>query len=516
MTTVAEVEVDLGIPSLDSLVAKLTNHLEVRGYEQKEIDDRVNELERYYNAYVECRTTRRGIGRPLTEIARTSGIPRYLVKAYRRRNIPRLIRELINHAEDNSIVPKREKNVDFAYLLGIIISQRQKKEVHKRKKYAFGIGEKDPEIRTEIGRICDKFNIPYHTNRLEDTPRIMLHHCRATYFFSSVISDEGLPWEYLVSTEEREAFLSGYLDRKGSIRNKTKTKYCSLMLRKLPEKLLLDMVLLFGECDIYTGYNTKFGNIEVASREDMEKLGRILRSRKRKGKIREVIQNSPEPSIRLSTDKCVEFYDEREKEPDQKTVEIFQRLGIDIIPTERITKRIIKRAERFYQVEKIKREQRPDYDVIGYCYREVGVSSEAARALARVYRLDEIQEYEPKSIKRQAKLYDKSNDVNVLLELRKQKNYRRICAYIPRQIVAGAITPEKGLERLNAIAKESEIEFLELDNVYWASYLQALREQRIARQAFKHEGSRDLSLALLHNAISETPYNNGVINEASK
>ncbi len=461
-------DVDLGIPSLDSLVAKLTNHLEVRNVPREEVDKEVEKLKTTYQMYTEAQK------RELTvsEISLKYSVSQKNVRNYQKTIIPRLLRTIIDLGDDNSVVPKKEESEDLAYILGALMSMRGWVEVNREKQYAVHMIETDSEIREEITKASHKFGI----RTTISGNYLRLHHGRTTKYLSDIITRGKVPWEHLVTQKERRAFLAGYLDRVGTPRSKGRINKANFDLSKLSLDMAYDLVLLFGTVGICARCVENKGKVNVTSKRDVEYIRDTVRSKARKQKIQRFIDKSEE-DVDLDVMACVAVLNEKKEHPNRKMGLIYRSLGIEVEPSYQSTYAILSMAKRYLAVQKL-REEQPDYNVIGYCYRECGTSSDAARALAGVYSMDEIREYDPDTINKWSQIYDEDSSVEVDLERNIMQVVEASIRELANAVINGGTSPAEARESINPIAKASGVPFDRLDDLYWSVYGAALNGHR--------------------------------------
>ena len=487
MTAVAEMEAVnvIDVEPLDVLTERYRNHLWCRGHEKDHIKTELARLEQAYDLYVDCRQRCLVGGETYTSIGNDIGINRRSVKRYSCGTKPNLLNRIIELEEDNSIIPGREEDKDLAYFIGVLLSIISRQKINPKKGCAYSIIEKDDEALERIDRVCKKYNIPTFDGDKEN--HICFGYCKTMKSIGDFVDGGGVPWELLFTSEERRESLAGYLDRRSSIYNDSRSSTCLLALDRMETELLFDLTLLFAEVDIFAKHMLKRrrdgsivegkGALEVRTKGDFNRLLKTLKSEDKRIQLQRVIAESNEAVVEIGIDQCLEFYGYRKKHPKCNKEKLYARFGVSLPVSKQVTRSITHRAEKYLEVEDL-REQRPDIDVIGYCYREIGVSSEAARSLAGVYSMDEIREYDPDTINKWSQIYDEDSSVEVDLERNIMQVVEASIRELANAVINGGTSPAEARESINPIAKASGVPFDRLDDLYWSVYGAALNGHR--------------------------------------
>ncbi len=466
--SLAEVDVE-ELPSLNWLTSRYRYYLEVRATPQRAIKEKLAEVERVHAAYV----ARLEGEETVRTIAERHDVPFYTVRGYKPGRFPQLIRTIIRTPVYNKKIPDREEDVDLAFIVGILFSQKYKKDLHEGKEAVYTIVETDDEKTEKITSALDRLGIDYSTKGKKE---ISLKHGRSTKYLADFVAEQRIPWELLVTREERRSFLAGYLERRGYLHISKRTTP-TIRLNTLNEEMVCGLTFLLSEADIYVRFSVKQSDIDVGSKQDIIKVREIVRSYSRKRELSELIDACPKVAVDLDIKTCLKFYEYKRQYPKKGSKEIYRRLGIDIEPSKSTTSAITTRAKRCLAVEEL-RVERPDYNVIGYCYRELGLSSRAARALAGVYSMDEIEEYDPDTIIHWTQIYDEDNSVEVDLERSTMQIVETKCKELAIAVSQGETCARKARESIMSLAKASGVPFDRIDNLYWSTYLQELNGSR--------------------------------------
>ncbi len=416
MTAVVETEtlyVVRELPPIDALVEKLTINLLMKRRE-KDIPRREEALRNDFDLYQRYAALARTEGITVSEINKGLGIHTTRTKQFREGSIPRSINVVISRTDDDRSIVPNEKAIGFAYLLGFFVSMCDKKRKGQKNRYMKNFETNNPELRSRIKKICDQLNIPCKVNN----QFTILGPCKAVkYLYDITETGARVPWEHLVTQEERREFLAGYFERGGTITHNS-TRYgfnADLCVTEVESKeLVSDILVMLSEQKIYPTINERMNGIDIRGRLELEEIYTLLHSKQRKQSIRKTLDQDHRQEVWKIQD-CIEVETYKKDHPLNSPKHIFSRLGFDLSRILGITTQALRRIRNYRRIKDLI-SNRPDHNVIGYCFRECGVSSEAARALAGVYRIDEIEKYEQKEIQSWAKRYDKDPDVEINLK----------------------------------------------------------------------------------------------------
>ncbi|MDD5112377.1 MAG: hypothetical protein PHG85_07525, partial [Candidatus Altiarchaeota archaeon] len=329
-------------------------------------------------------------------IERKTSIPYSEVNAWLAgTNIPRSIYRLDPASKSNDLQPgdiPKSESTSLAYLLGA----RAAITTTKSRTASFVFSHTDDDVAAKAGSAVKTVfkrdatvgdhelgGAVYH--KVSSYSRLLGRHIDHV-----TQNNTRIPWEHLVSREERLAFINGFLDFTGSITHRLlkmkggDVKYPLLHVEKLGnEGFIKDFAVLLKDVGVLSVVNGD--TLRIQGRRDLEKLRGydIFTSKKTQEKLDGLLaQPFERPSY--PPEKYREVMNYCEQHHGAKPAEISKATGVSWVCA-RDWSRGLKKPEsvkRLEELQKIEGEM-PDRDVIGYLYR-LGAGSMLARTIAGV------------------------------------------------------------------------------------------------------------------------------------
>lgn len=219
-----------------------------------------------------------------------------------------------------------------------------------------------------------------------------------------------VPWEHLVTDEERKEFLRGFLRVLGSVSTRPidDRKYPRLTISKesAPRSLMTDLQILFKRGGITSRlFDTARGpQVIIEGSYNLQKLldEHIITSQEDRSNL-ETRLSETKDRVRVYTPQeydTVMGYEDSEEHKSAKWTAIGKACGIECgvepIPRLQVTQwlekgvkpPLVKALEEIEDIEA----RNPDVDVIGFVYRHIRANSTFARIIARRHNMQEVQE----------------------------------------------------------------------------------------------------------------------------
>ncbi len=373
------------LPSLEELVRKQREDMEFMLCSEEDIEEEISLLKSEYDMYQSFVQMFEG-GMAPKDIAVDLDVERGMLISYTRGNLPSHIRLVLRAFTDESWVPKGE-SPEFAYLLGIVSTKYKGREQKNSPIFdLLSLGEKDEEVSKRIISCCEEFNIPY---KHYSSGVIHLFPCRALGYIRNITKNSTVvPWEHLLSDEERKEFLAAHIDRRSGINNfkdkKDKVTTLVVFQEKYFTDKLSDLALLFADLGLYSLLNVDNGRMVFRSRSDVCRIGELAYSQTKKERLSELLRNNDAGELDISVEDCIkisEGNDDVSYAELCRSVDLFNKYGVSESDTGRIATHVRKKLKRYNALQEL-RKQRPNYEFISYCFRVLGFSSEESRAVS--------------------------------------------------------------------------------------------------------------------------------------
>ncbi|MDD5111569.1 MAG: hypothetical protein PHG85_03415 [Candidatus Altiarchaeota archaeon] len=297
-------------------------------------------------------------------------------------------------------IPKGESTA-FAYVLGAraavtrqggynsrlnfsVTEKEVIKLLQERMGEAFG---RKPDISNRSSRGGEK---PYHDLKLTSIPLAM-------YINKITEGNTRLPWEHLVSKEERIAFMHGFLDFTGSVSaSEGKTQHPSIEAQKLNnDGLIKDAAVLFKSIGILP--TVKLGRRATLSIFDQNDLATFMgyggfTSKETQSRLMELHGTGYERrGMSMGEYQAVMAYTREHSGASAQEASRETGVGYDIVRGLLRRGQKPKFLKRLEAIEKLEKDL-PDPDAIGFLYRGMGLESKTARAIAAKRSIKEVRE----------------------------------------------------------------------------------------------------------------------------
>lgn len=304
------------------------------------------------------RAHRHGAGNPRST-ASHSGIPNDQISLWR---------SLAEHSDETSSKSfvGREESVDFAWLLGLYAAIRRspaggsprplrvrldKEEADELAAITERLFGRAPSIR----KVDNQFDVFFGSKELSQ------------YLHDITHGNTQIPWEHLVTYQERKAFLCSFLQRRCSLSAIGGVRPILAIGKRMDANLRNGLLFLFAQLGIYPAFDDS--RIFLQSLPELKQvldLG-LLSVNARHERLKELVENAPYDSLDID----VELYYRVLAGENSQLVpaETRRRWFLDELPPK------IKRLERLASLFKFA----PDPDAIGYLFRAMGLSSADAR-----------------------------------------------------------------------------------------------------------------------------------------
>lgn len=283
------------------------------------------------------------------------------------------------HREPDELVPLRRPSLDFAWLLGLYAAIRRSPAGGSPRPLRVRLDE--DETRDVSDRMNRLFGRRPTVRRVDGQCDVFFGNQELSKLLHDVTQGNTVvPWEHLVTPEERVAFLTSFLRRRSSLAATGGVRPILAINKRMAPSLRNDLLLLFAQLGVFPNFGRS--RIFFQTLPDLRQvlaLG-LLEDDERRDHLRELVESAPFSS--LDTDVDLYYRVLAGERTDEVSAETQRRWTLDEYPPK------VKRLRKIAAVLA----DGVDPDLVGYLFRGLNFSAEESREIASRHSLRRILE----------------------------------------------------------------------------------------------------------------------------